>query len=123
MSATTIPANLADLVRAQAKNRGNALAFEFEGRQTTFADFNIKTNRVANALIALGLQKGDRIAYLGKNSDVYFELLMGAMKAGAGELAPRGPGSRLHRRRLQGAGAVRRSRVHYAGEEHQGAVA
>jgi acyl-CoA synthetase (AMP-forming)/AMP-acid ligase II len=82
MSATTVPANLADMVRAQARNRGNALAYEFEGRQTTFAEFDIKTNRVANALIAMGLKKGDRIAYLGKNSDFYFELLLGAMKAG-----------------------------------------
>src|SRR5438105_4676084 len=82
MSATDIPANLAEMVRAQAKARGNAPAFEFEGRQTTFADFNVNTNRVANALIALGLKKADRIAYLGKNSDFYFELLMGAMKAG-----------------------------------------
>src|SRR5215510_3197229 len=82
MSATEIPANLADMVRAQAKNGGNALAYEFEGRQTTFAEFDVRTNRVANALIALGLKKGDRIAYLGKNSDIYFELLMGAMKAG-----------------------------------------
>src|SRR5689334_7736294 len=74
--------NLADVVRMQGKTRGNALAFEFEGRQTTFAGFDANTNRVANALIALGLKKGDRIAYLGKNSDFYFELLMGAMKAG-----------------------------------------
>ena len=60
---------------------GNALAYEFEGRQTTFAEFDINTNRVANALIALGVKPGERIAYLGKNSDFYFELLMGAMKA------------------------------------------
>ena len=40
-----------------------------------------KTNRVANALIALGVKPGERIAYLGKNSDIYFELLLGAMKA------------------------------------------
>ena len=46
-----------------------------------FAEFDIKTNRVANALIALGVKPGERIAYLGKNSDFYFELLMGAMKA------------------------------------------
>src|SRR5688500_15947331 len=82
MSATGVPANLADMVRAQAKNRGNALAYEFEGRQTTFAEFGVRTNRVANALLALGVKKADRIAYLGKNSDLYFELLMGAMKAG-----------------------------------------
>src|SRR6195256_7026522 len=82
MAASAAPANLADMVRAQAKSRGDALAFEFEGRLTTFAQFDANTNRVANALIALGLKKGDRIAYLGKNSDFYFELLMGAMKAG-----------------------------------------
>src|SRR5215510_16431065 len=82
MSATEIPANLADMVRAQAKNRGNAIACEFEGRTTSFVEFDVKTNRVANALIALGLKKSERIAYLGKNSDLYFELLMGAMKAG-----------------------------------------
>src|SRR3981189_2577650 len=79
---TQQPANLADMVRERANSRGNALVYEFEGRQTTFAEFDIKTNRVANALIALGVKKGERIAYLGKNSDIYFELLMGAMKAG-----------------------------------------
>ena len=81
MSASEQPANLADMVRARAKTRGDAIAYEFEGRQTSFAEFDIKTNRVANALIALGVKPGERIAYLGKNSDIYFELLMGAMKA------------------------------------------
>src|SRR6478672_13236041 len=82
MSASQPLANLADMVRDRAKTRGNALAYEFEGRQTSFAEFDINTNRVANALIALGIKPGERIAYLGKNSDFYFELLLGAMKAG-----------------------------------------
>ena len=69
------------MVRERAKSRGNAMVYEFEGRQTSFAEFDIKTNRVANALIALGVKPRERIAYLGKNSDIYFELLMGAMKA------------------------------------------
>src|SRR5258707_7501535 len=81
MSASGEPANLADMLRARAKTRGNAIAFEFEGRQTSFAEFDIKTNRVANALKALGVKPRERIAYLGKNSDIYFELLLGAMKA------------------------------------------
>src|SRR6266849_4501174 len=75
------PANLADMLRARAKTRGSAIAFEFEGRQTSFAELDIKTNRVANGLKALGVRAGERIAYLGKNSDIYFELLLGAMKA------------------------------------------
>src|SRR4030081_2523346 len=78
---TQQPANLAEMVRARAQSRGDAIAFEFEGRRTSFAEFDIKTNRVANALIALGVRPRERIAYLGKNSDIYFELLLGAMKA------------------------------------------
>jgi acyl-CoA synthetase (AMP-forming)/AMP-acid ligase II len=73
--------NLADVVRTRAKNRGDAIAFEFEGRRTSFSEFDIKTNRVARALVALGVKPGERIAYLGKNSDIYFELLLGAIKA------------------------------------------
>src|SRR5438067_3640915 len=81
MSDIQQPAAIADMLRARAKSRGNAIAFEFEGRQTSFAELDIGTNRVANALEAVGVKPRERIAYLGKNSDVYFELLLGAMKA------------------------------------------
>src|SRR3984885_9061402 len=81
MSVSEQLANLADMVRARAKARGDAVVYEFEGRRTSFAEFDVLTNRVANALIALGVKPGERIAYLGKNSDIYFELLLGAMKA------------------------------------------
>jgi acyl-CoA synthetase (AMP-forming)/AMP-acid ligase II len=81
MSDIEVPANLANMVRARARTRGDATAFEFEGRQTSFAELDILTNRVANALLAAGVKAGERVAYLGKNSDVYFELLLGAMKA------------------------------------------
>ena len=37
---------------------------------------------VASALFAAGLQKGDRIAWIGKNSDLYFILFYGAARAG-----------------------------------------
>jgi len=81
MSVSEETANLADMVRARAKTRGNFIAFEFEGRETSFADLDRKTNRVANALKATGIKAGERIAYLGKNSDIYFELWLGAIKA------------------------------------------
>jgi fatty-acyl-CoA synthase len=81
MSDSQEPANLADMVRTRAKTRGNAVVYEFEGRQTSFAQFDVLTNRVANALRAQGVKPHERIAYLGKNSDIYFELLMGAIKA------------------------------------------
>ena len=81
MSVSTEPATLVDMLRARAKARGNAVALEFEGRQTTFTELEIKANRVANGLRSLGVKPRERIAYLGKNSDIYFELLLGAMKA------------------------------------------
>lgn len=73
---------LGDVARYHAEARPDAVAFSFEGRDTTFADLDRHTNQVANALIAAGLETGDRVAYVGKNSDWYFELLIGAAKAG-----------------------------------------
>ena len=43
---------LGDVARYHAEARPNAVAFSFEGRDTTFADFDRHTNQVANALIA-----------------------------------------------------------------------
>lgn len=73
---------LGDVARYHAEARPDEVAFSFEGRDTSFAAFDRHSNQVANALIAAGLSTGDRIAYVGKNSDWYFELLIGAAKAG-----------------------------------------
>src|SRR4051794_160001 len=81
MSEIEQAANLADMVRAHGKHRGYSTAFEFEGRLTSFAGLDIHTNRVAHGLAALGVNPRERVAYLGKNSDIFFELLLGAMKA------------------------------------------
>lgn len=74
---------LGDIARYQARVRGGEVALTFEGRTTTYGQFDALTNRVANALIAEGVARGQRIAYVGKNSDHYFELLIGAAKMGA----------------------------------------
>ena len=73
---------LAEAARYHARQRPGAVALVFEGRETTYAEFDARSSQAANALIAQGLRKGDRIAYLGKNSDHYFELLFGAAKVG-----------------------------------------
>lgn len=74
---------LADIPPRNARLLGRQVAYRFDGRDTTFAEFDLNTNRVANALVAAGIEPGDRIAYLGKNSESYFELLFGAAKCGA----------------------------------------
>jgi acyl-CoA synthetase (AMP-forming)/AMP-acid ligase II len=73
--------SLGELARIQAQLRGAAPAFVFEGRTTSFAEFDVYANRVANGLIGAGLPAGARICHLGKNTDFYFELLFGAMRA------------------------------------------
>ncbi|WP_042877811.1 fatty acid--CoA ligase [Cupriavidus necator] len=76
-------ATLPHAVRHFARLRPDAVAYAFEGRQTSYADFERNTDRVAQALLAEGVGAGDRIGYIGKNSDHYFELLLGAAKTGA----------------------------------------
>jgi long-chain acyl-CoA synthetase len=71
-----------DLVGKSASLRPDAIVLRFEDRATSYAALERRTNRIANALLAEGLRPGDRVAHLGKNSDRYFELLLGAAKAG-----------------------------------------
>ncbi|MEM9669923.1 MAG: long-chain-fatty-acid--CoA ligase [Pseudomonadota bacterium] len=72
---------IADFARQQAKLRGGKTAFWFEGTETSFAELNARSNRIANALIAADVKPGDRVAYLGKNLDRYYEIMLGTAKA------------------------------------------
>jgi long-chain acyl-CoA synthetase len=74
---------LGDVPRHHARVRPDAIAMVFEGRETTYAALDRQANQVANALIAAGVKPGECVSYLGKNSDRYFELTLGAMKMGA----------------------------------------
>src|SRR5437660_1125587 len=71
-----------DITRNFAKTQPGRIALSFEGRETTYADFERHTNQVAHALIAAGVRQGERVAFFGKNSDTYFEVLFGAAKMG-----------------------------------------
>lgn len=83
MSSVNDPQTIGDVVRHQAREIGRQVAFEFQGDELTFSALDRRSNRAANALASLGVNKGDRIAYLGKNSHLYFEILAGAAKLGA----------------------------------------
>lgn len=74
---------LADIPRVQGALRPAETAIWFEGRVTSYADLDTRSNQVANGLLALGIQPGDRIGYLAKNTDVYYEMLFGCAKARA----------------------------------------
>jgi long-chain acyl-CoA synthetase len=57
-------------------------AIVFEDRRFTFDEFNMRVNRLAHALLGLGLAKGDRVAVLLGNCNEIVELLMAAAKTG-----------------------------------------
>ena len=65
-----------------AADRPQRIAMREEARLFTSAELEERTARVASALRAAGVEKGDRIAWIGKNSDLYFTLFFGAARAG-----------------------------------------
>ncbi len=74
---------IGDVVRFQAQEQPGQVAFTFEDAEMTYGELDLNSNRAANGLIAVGVKPGERIAYLGKNSHLYFEILAGVAKAGA----------------------------------------
>ncbi len=65
-----------------AEDRPDRLAMREEDRLLTYGELDDRTARVASAMLAAGLEKGDRIAWIGKNSDLYFTLFFGAARVG-----------------------------------------
>ena len=74
--------NLVDGLERNARNHANKTALIFQDKKFTYAEFNAETNRVANALLAYGVKKGDKIAIMMKNSDQFAFVYYGILKAG-----------------------------------------
>lgn len=75
--------SIAQACRLRAQDCGERIAFTFEGSTQSYAAFDAAVNRTANGLLAAGIGRGERVAYLGKNTPVYFEILVAAAKIGA----------------------------------------
>ena len=69
-------------IRHWAADRPARVAVEGDDLVLTFAELDDVTARVAAALGALGVARGERIAWFGKNSATYFALFFGAARAG-----------------------------------------
>jgi acyl-CoA synthetase (AMP-forming)/AMP-acid ligase II len=72
---------LATLIDEHVKVRPNKVAMNFQGRETTYAGLDRRSNQVANVLMASGLKSGARVAFLAMNTDRYFDILLGVAKA------------------------------------------
>lgn len=71
----------ADTLRRHAVQRPTKTAILFNGRATSYAELNLRSDQVANALIGLAPDRQTRIGLLTKNSDLFFEVLFGAAKS------------------------------------------
>ncbi len=80
---------LGDLTRVHANERPEqtAMVYVNDGRCWTFAAMDAEANRVAQALLAEGIEPQDRIAYLDKNTPEYFLYLFGGAKINAVSVA------------------------------------
>ena len=73
----------AQILREHAGARPQAPALSFEGETFDFADLHARSSRAANALAALGVRAGDRVAALAKNRPEFFELIFACSQIGA----------------------------------------
>lgn len=73
---------LADVVERNARLRGDAPAFVFEGRTLSHREFAARSFALGNALLGLGLPRQARVAVLAQNRPEYFEAFAGIGAAG-----------------------------------------
>ncbi|MGI9597170.1 MAG: long-chain-fatty-acid--CoA ligase [Acidimicrobiales bacterium] len=76
-------ASIGDITRVHAAARGAKTALSYEDRSWTYSELDSEANRVAQALLAAGVEPQDRVAFLDKNTAEYFPFLFGAGKVNA----------------------------------------
>jgi acyl-CoA synthetase (AMP-forming)/AMP-acid ligase II len=74
---------LVDIPRVQAAQRGPEVAVACEGRTLTYAQLETRSTAVAGMLQELGVTPGDRVAWLGRGSEAWYEVFFGVAKARA----------------------------------------
>ena len=72
---------LVDTARFHGERQPHVTAVLCEGRALTYERLHHESNRVAHALRAAGAAPGARVAYLGKESEHYYEILFGCAKS------------------------------------------
>lgn len=74
---------LGDVLREHRRSRPHLLAFVDGERRLTYAQVDVRVNRLASGLRELGVAPGVHVLWLGQNSFRVFELLLACAKLGA----------------------------------------
>lgn len=76
-------AGMGSWARRRARTSPDQVAFVHRGVRTTYGQVQDRSNRLANGLRALGVVRGDRVAYLGLNSVELVLTMLATAKLGA----------------------------------------
>ena len=71
---------LTDIPRIHGAQLGHKVAIAFEGRDLTYAEMDRRSDQVAGMLQQMGVKPGDRVAWLGRASEAWFEIFFGVAK-------------------------------------------
>jgi acyl-CoA synthetase (AMP-forming)/AMP-acid ligase II len=82
LAASAAGLTMADLFAQQVRRSGESIAVEDKSRRWTYGQLDERVNRLANALLARGASRGDRVAILSENRTEYIELQLAAAKLG-----------------------------------------
>src|SRR5262249_38216408 len=74
--------SMGDVLRAHARVYPDRVGARDLSRSMTFRQWNARSCRLANALLGLGLQKGDRVGVLAYNCVEWMEIYAASAKAG-----------------------------------------
>ena len=75
---TPRPRVVSDVVRQWAVTTPDAEAVTFEGASWTWAQWDDRVRRVSGALTAVGVGRGERVAFVDKNHPACLEVTLGA---------------------------------------------
>ncbi|GAA5171227.1 acyl-CoA synthetase [Pseudonocardia eucalypti] len=78
----TKSSTVADVPARSARRTPDRVALRFAGRTWTYRELDDAVSRAAAVLLGLGLDKGDRVAAYGKNSDAYVIGFLACARAG-----------------------------------------
>ena len=73
--------SLVDIFRWRVEESSNLIVSKFNNRELTYSEFDSNANRVAQGIVNEGCESDGRVAFLAKNSDLFFEFLYGTMKS------------------------------------------
>ncbi|MCK5576598.1 MAG: AMP-binding protein, partial [Sphingomonadales bacterium] len=74
--------SIGELVDSVAARHPEQTALKIGGHSTSYGELSSRSNRFGHAMCAMGVGHGDRVVFIGRNSEAYFNSFFGTAKMG-----------------------------------------